>query len=297
MGGRAPSMVAVAALAARAWALADAPAEGPSLEARVDRAEVRAADRVVLAVRLRVPTGAAWTLPEIGEKVGDFTVVSRERGSPRVAGGVMEVSERVTLEPFLPGTYMIPGLEGRATVGGREEIVRSGPIEVRVVSMGGGGEASEARGIVEAARRGTAAWWVAIAGAGTCALGGVAWAVKRRRGGGVPGHAEAIGELGAIEHAPEGSASELATRISVAARRGLDSLRGVGAEHMTPAEVESACARAGLDGARARRVLEACDAIRFGGASADGARIAGLAREAGVMLRSIVMPGTKGGAG
>lgn len=91
----------------------------PALRVRIalDRSLMTVADRLVLTVRAESDQGATITLPEIGETVGDFSVVSAEETSATTATGQPVKSLRVVLEPFLSGKKTIPPLTFKASAG------------------------------------------------------------------------------------------------------------------------------------------------------------------------------------
>lgn len=81
---------------------------------------------------------AGWTvrLPGVGKKLGRFSVASRETFQPQLSGGATTIKKsRFELEPFLPGSYVIPPLAVSATNGTTTMSVSSDPIRVSVTSL------------------------------------------------------------------------------------------------------------------------------------------------------------------
>lgn len=87
--------------------------EGPlELHAAVDTVEIDTVGAVRLRFDARLDAGYALVLPDIDDKLGEFTVADiRRRGPTMTESGSTAWSLDLTLEPYLPGEYEIPSLE------------------------------------------------------------------------------------------------------------------------------------------------------------------------------------------
>lgn len=91
-----------------------------------------------LSLTLITKSTSGWTarLPGVGKKLGNFSVASRMVGQPRLSGSTTTEQEvRFELEPFLPGTYVIPPLTVSATNGTTTKTIASDPIHITVTSL------------------------------------------------------------------------------------------------------------------------------------------------------------------
>lgn len=91
-----------------------------------------------LRLTLVTKSTAGWTarLPGVGKKLGNFSVASRTVRQPRLSGSATTEREvQYELEPFLPGTYVIPPLSVSATNGTTTETIASDPIRIAVTSL------------------------------------------------------------------------------------------------------------------------------------------------------------------
>lgn len=85
-----------------------------SVEVGASSTSVTVADRVVLTVRVRSTPGARleWAVPETGKPLGDFTVQSVARSPSRLDDrGLREDVTTIVLEPYLPGSRVVPPME------------------------------------------------------------------------------------------------------------------------------------------------------------------------------------------
>lgn len=149
-----------------------------SARAFIDVSEIATDGEVLLTWVMEVDAGLAPMTPEVGEKIGDFTVIGRE--APRdelTPRGRTRVERRWVLEPFLPGEYEVPGLDfGYAPIeGGEGRRLRTGPMRVVVTSVltDEDDDIAEARGVLEALPPEPFKWRLVWAAAGGAALCGV----------------------------------------------------------------------------------------------------------------------------
>ncbi len=170
-------------------------APGVALRVGIDKEKPTVADRIEMVLEARVDPGVRVEWPRIEETLGDFAVVRRVEEPPAVDArgrtGRTLRSERLVLEPFLPGARTIPALEFTCTrMGAAPTALRTEPITIEVVSVLEVGAANAhadpavMRGVVDlpGARRVTA--WALGAGAGATALalvGAGGWMRRRLR--------------------------------------------------------------------------------------------------------------------
>ena len=95
-----------------------------------DRTRMTVADRLILTFDVQAAPGASIALPQIGEKLGDFTVASSE--SPAASGGSANRQLRLVLEPFLNGSKAIPALTFKSTRDGQTTSVMTEPLSIPV---------------------------------------------------------------------------------------------------------------------------------------------------------------------
>jgi hypothetical protein len=244
-----------------------------------DRTELNPAQQVHLTITASVPGGYSVTLPAANAKLGDFAVATRADDPPKLIGGRISRSVSVTLDPFLPGDYMIPALDiAYSRIGGGESgTLKTEPMTFHVSSLLTADaklEPGPARGVVPppVARSG---WMmpamigglsVALAGAITTGL-----ALRRRRSATGPGSAEALATLrdraGSGEVSLRGVCDEAPQLVRRAFAR-----RITRPEAMTTEELLGAAPQSGITAHELERVrdfLHACDAARFAGEEAD----------------------------
>lgn len=110
-------------------------ANAPSISVQLtaDRARMTVADRLVVSISVDAEPGATVTMPEVGDKLGDFTVASSEV-TPSTAGSTGSTL-RLVLEPFLSGAKSVPALTFRAIKNGKLTTVSSEPISIPVTDV------------------------------------------------------------------------------------------------------------------------------------------------------------------
>ncbi len=108
-----------------------------SLLVRAERSTLTTAQTVRLRLEAEAPPGASVQWPDLGEKLGAFTIVDHLGLPPkRTEDGRRVVSRVYTLAPFLAGEYEIPPLEVRFVGPGEEEMsLRSQPLRIEVTSV------------------------------------------------------------------------------------------------------------------------------------------------------------------
>jgi len=194
-----PAMLLIALWACRFAVAADGPsppfiarAESSGAVARVeiDRDQIALHERAVLTLTLDTPAGENGLLPAIGEKLGEWRVVSlAPRELRRSAGGGITRSADLVIEPFLPGEYEIPALEFRVRDdrGSPERVIRTAPLNVRVESVLDDSDASKQiageRGMIVSIDTRAGLWWAvgACAGIVLLATGGAITVIRRKR--------------------------------------------------------------------------------------------------------------------
>ncbi len=108
-----------------------------TLTLRVSQVKVKAAEDVVLVVEAAAPQDSSVSLPEMGDALGQFVVAGRGSETRLLdPSGTVRVSRTFTLEPFLPGGYVIPSLTASFLLKGEgtPSLVTSTEIPVDVVS-------------------------------------------------------------------------------------------------------------------------------------------------------------------
>lgn len=91
-----------------------------------------------LTLTLISESASGWMahLPAVGDKLGRFSVAARVTHQPTLSGGTTTDREAsFELEPFLPGSYVIPPFSVSATNGTTTKVISSDPIRVTVTSL------------------------------------------------------------------------------------------------------------------------------------------------------------------
>lgn len=79
---------------------------------KLSKTEVTPADRMILVLEARAEEEYDVVFPDIGDQVGEFTVVDAEPEERRLqSDGTLVSTRRYTLEPPLEGEYEIPAME------------------------------------------------------------------------------------------------------------------------------------------------------------------------------------------
>lgn len=117
------------------------------VEIAADSTSLRVSDSLQLTLRVTFPPTHRVQWPELSgkpdapAKLGDFTIATLLDDAP-LATGTPEaprttLTRRVTLEPFLPGTYTIPELAfgWRLIDGTAQGVIRTNPISITVQSL------------------------------------------------------------------------------------------------------------------------------------------------------------------
>lgn len=141
------AIIAAAMLAhlARAAGPGNAPEQtvraGP-LEAtlKLDRSSLNTAESLIATLTVRAESGVRVTLPPAEPKLGGFSVISAVDQPQRTVAtsqGEQQLFERrYTLEPFLPGEYVLPPLEIRwQKSAGESGVARTAEVKVPVESL------------------------------------------------------------------------------------------------------------------------------------------------------------------
>ncbi|MEX2218432.1 MAG: BatD family protein [Phycisphaerales bacterium] len=284
---------------------------GPvSLRLALDRAEINPAETVRLSLTIAADEGCIVEPPEIGEKLGDFSVVAREEGPVGLVGARSSRTYLYTLEPFLPGEYTIPAIEVPYRTGPdaprrdsprADGIAATQPVTVRVVSIlpeGAPPEPGPARGVVEPAEPRSLAVPITLAVVCAAAFSAAgALALRRRRA--APPAAAASADLAILlARAERGEAPPLETCNHAAGllRRAL-SARIPGAAAMTTEQLLAAAPRAGLTAhelEQLRSLFQRCDAARYAAEPPDHARLLADLRAAVAIAAHLEQPAGPG---
>lgn len=255
---------------------------------RLDRAHPTVADRVTLTLEARVAEDWKVIWPVIKEKLGEkpqeFQVVDQGALQPELLrDGRTRKARTYVLEPFLSGTYRIPGLEFRFEKEGREPLrleTEAVSVEVRsLLAEGAGGKLHDIAAPVGLSQDWGRAWaW----GLGLLALAGGAaagwwWWRKRLRAEAAaaeaprrPAHEIAFEELDALltQDLPgKGRIKPYYQELSAILRRYVENRFGVHAPGQTTEEFLVYQSRSGILEKRhqllLKEFLQYCDLVKF----------------------------------
>ncbi len=155
-----------------------------SVRAWVDRADVVPGRPFWMSVEVDQATDVQFELPDPGASIERLVLMKVESDPVQKAAGRLLYTQRFQLKAPLPGTYLIPGVEGPWRLGDEVGTAGSGPILIEAKRTGGTEEAGddELRGLKGVAqpdpnRRPLVAGGVALAGL----LLLMGWLLKRRR--------------------------------------------------------------------------------------------------------------------
>ncbi len=167
-----------------------AESDGAVALVRAERESITIAQSLRVSILLETPPGEDGVLPEFGDSLGPWHVLSAApRELTRASrGGVLRGADLV-LEPFLPGDYEIPALEFRIRSSApgaerAERTLRTTPITVRVESVLEDPEKASIapqRGMIESAPAQSGVWWALGLAGGVLLLAAGGAAVMRRR--------------------------------------------------------------------------------------------------------------------
>lgn len=237
---------------------------GVTVTAEIDRTAIRTVDRLGVEVRVVRPAGLAVELlgPDLGET--DWTLVERTAvGSSVTADGRIEDRTAFTLEPFLDGSYRVPGFEAVWGAEDDRRSVRTEPVAVEVTSVLGeeAGALADALAPVAPAEDASPRTGLLI-GAGVVVLGAVLilWRMTRPRDAAEPRHATPVERLRAVASGREDDAD--LSRV----HRALADLTKHGDN--------------GREDGGLQALRERCERLRFGGGRAGAGEAREIARSA-----------------
>ncbi len=316
---RRPRVVALGALSAAVMLSASAKRPRPAATAPAQQVEVSEAPararagsdvdqiatdgEVVLTWEMEVDAGLAPMAPEVGERLGEFTVIGRE--APRdvlTAEGRTHIERRWVLEPFLDGTYDVPGLDfGYAPIeGGEGRRLRTEPMHVRVTSVlePGESEIAETRGVLEALPPEPFKWrlvWAAAGGAALCGalVVAIVWTHRRMKRRDVVFPA-AFARVDALRgQLPErtGARREVWSEVGALLASCASAIREPGARHMSAREISSASlgwyGMMDQDRERLSGLLREMDDVRYAGIEPGEEATRDMLARAGLVLEAM----------
>jgi hypothetical protein len=252
--------------------------EPVSVRAWVDRADVVPGRPFWMTVAVDQAEDVEFELPDPGAAIQRLELLAVESDPPQKAAGRVLYTQRFQLKAPLPGTYLIPGVEGPWRRGDEVGTAGSGPILVEAKRTGGTEEAGddELRGLKAVAAPDPNRGPLLAGGLALAALLLVAgFLIARRRGDEPPAVAPPPWEvarqaLAALERGGAAQAADqgpFAFEVSAILRRYLEARFGFPAWRMTTPEVlramPSELARDARLEQAVRAVLEASDRVKF----------------------------------
>lgn len=267
-----------------------------SLLVRAERSTLTTAQTVRLRLEAEAPPGASVDWPDLGEKLGEFTVVDHLGLPPkRTEGGRRVVSRVYTLAPFLAGEYEIPPLEVRFVGPGEQEMaLRSQPLRIEVTSVLDEppselsvGEPLGPAALPESPSPDPWPWIAGGVGVAVAVAAGAAVAIQRRGRGERPAADPVRAARVGLAHLAASGAAPAAQEIDDLARPALARLLGSREAGATSAELNELARRLVPAEALARveRYLASADEALFSDRAGDGA---GLLRQATEAIESLV---------
>ena len=252
---RAPGAIAILAPAlALAGPIETSVQSGPlALLVHADRSSLSTAETLRLRIEATCPPGVVVRWPELGESLGEFTIIDHLGLPPKRTDDGRHIVTRIyTLAPFLAGEYQVPPLtvafehEQRQAASLRSQPLR---IEVRSVLDEPPEELSVGDPLgpapLPAAEPGAGPWpWIAgAAGAGAVAAIAVAAAITRRARREGPAHDPVRAARVALAAMQSGAAPVSATEIDRATRPALCRLLGAESAGATSTELAAIAGR------------------------------------------------------
>ena len=254
----------------------------PQISVELDRDQAYLGDAVTLLLEARIETGWTLTPEELGEKLGDAAVLSKDwrELKPTVQEDPTRYEYRIRLAWYRIGEFTIPPLTLVATPSaGESEMVRSPELGIKIVAMLEEGDQTPASSKPQVTMDVPGLWpYLAAGGLLLLLLGWLLYRRLARRGqpGGkkvvplLPPHREAIERLNKLTAGSllkEGKFKRFYVEISTIIRHYYKRLYQIHAEEMTSFELEEwSVSQSGLPDAFVdlnRAFLEQCDRVKY----------------------------------
>lgn len=247
----------------------------PSVEARLDTAQVRVGDPLHLELHLHYDRGVEPLVPALPAVLADFTVRPGTPSPPVAVGGGMEEVRRYELRLYQPGSHQIPPLEICFVQGDTLKLSTAAlQVEVLKVRQEGDEALRDIKDPVELSG-GLPAWAWGLAG-GLVALvlaGGLYWWLQRRqRPTALPpppppkdylAEFSRIAAMGLLER---GGTKVYYSLLAETLRHFLEDQLGLEAMEQTTAEISQTLKASGCETALAAQIegfLSAADLVKF----------------------------------